>query len=99
MICRLFFSGCFSLSAGSLGSFDNSIETCGVVDGDLTEHFSIQGNVRLFAAINELAVPKSSLAACRAYTNDPETSEIALAEFSANAGIHCGTNSCFFSES
>jgi hypothetical protein len=51
------------LSYSVLGGFNNSIECVWVSNGDFAEQFSVELNIGLFTAVDELAVSYTSLSA------------------------------------
>jgi hypothetical protein len=80
----------------SSGRLDNGIEALRVGDGNFTEHFTVQVDIGLLAAIDKQAVPYAPLSARSTQTNNPQTSEISFAAFSVDASTHGGPNGGFF---
>jgi hypothetical protein len=78
------------------GGLNDGIERLRIVDGNFTEHLTVQGDIGLFTAINKLAVPYPALPACGAQSNDPQAPEIAFSAFAIDSGVDVRAESGFF---
>ena len=91
----LFFSG----RESALRGFDNDIKALGVKDSDLSETLSVQLNICLVQAIDQIAVRDASHAARRVDSRDPQLSEFPLADFSVTESILARPNQRFLDSS
>jgi hypothetical protein len=69
------------------GGLNDGIETRRIGNSDLAEHFSVQRDIGLLAAVDELTVPHAALPAGCAQSRNPQTPEIPFSIFSVNSSI------------
>jgi len=78
------------------GGLNDGIETRRIGNGDLAEHFSVQRDFGLLAAVDELTIPHAALPAGCAQSRNPQTSEIPFSISAVNSSIDVGPHRGFF---
>jgi hypothetical protein len=82
----------------SFDSLDYGIEALRIGDGNLAQHFSIQRDVGLLQAVDELAVSDAPLPARSVQSRNPETAEIPFLAFAPDSGIDIRSYSGFLGQ-